>query len=120
MYAIRFLHDLNLLDIDWHGQFTAEIVAAYSDDLRARFANAGFTSGYRLRIDMSRSAVQTQDALPVFRAVFHDFPKASRIAIVTRSAIARMQVQREMTQSYLRIFDNAPESLDWLLEKAAA
>lgn len=120
MYLIRFLHDLNLLDIEWHGQFTAEAVATYADDVRVRFASAGFAPGYRLRIDMSRSAVQTQDALPAFRATFHDFPKASRIAIVTRSAITRMQVQREMTQTYLRIFDNGPESLDWLLERAAA
>ena len=120
MYVIRILHDLNLLDIEWHGQFTAEAVAAYASDVRARFASAGLAPGYRLRIDMSRSAVQTQDALPAFRAVFHDFPKASRIAIVTRSAITRLQVQREMTQSYLRIFDNAPESLGWLLEKEAA
>jgi hypothetical protein len=120
MYVIRFLPDLNLLDIEWHDQFTAEAVAAYAADLKQRFLREGFANGYLLRIDMSRSAVQPQDALPTFREVFHDFPKARRIAIVTRSTIARLQVQREMKQPYLRIFDNAPASLDWLLEKLAA
>lgn len=120
MYDIRFLPDLDLLDIEWHDQFTADAVADYARDLKQRFVRQGFRPGYRLRIDMSRSAVQPQDALPTFRSVFHDFPKARRIEIVTRSAIARLQVQREMTQTYLRIFDNAPASLDWLLEKVAA
>ena len=39
----------------------------------------------------------------------------NRIAIITGSAITRLQVKREMTQPYLRIFDDATAGLAWLL-----
>lgn len=119
MYSIRFRPDLNLLDIAWSAQFTPDEVARYARDLKARFVAEGFRSGYRLRMDMSDSAVQPQEALAAFQANMSDFPKASRIAIVTPSAIARMQVRRIMTQPYLRIFAAADPALDWLLDECA-
>ena len=122
MYRIQFRHDLNLLDIAWHGLFSHEAVISYARDVKARFVEEGFRPGYRLRMDMSESAVQPQDALLAFRENLGDglFPRASRIAIVTRSAIARLQVKREMTQAYLRIFESADEALMWLTESYAA
>jgi hypothetical protein len=121
MYDIRFRHDLNLLDIAWHGLFDGASVAAYARECRSRFAAEGFRPGYLLRMDMSGSAVQPQEALAAFREHLGDgmFPRASKIAIVTPSAIAKMQVRREMTQSYLRIFETARPALDWLLEEVA-
>lgn len=118
MYEIRFRHDINLLDIAWHGLFNSEEVAAYARDVKARFVAEGFSPGYLLRMDMSQSAVQPQEAVAAFREHLGEgnFPRASRIAIVTSSAIARLQVKREMTQSYLRIFETAPAALDWLLK----
>lgn len=116
MYTINFRHDLNLLDIAWSSQFTPEAVADYARDLNAQFLREGFKTGYLLRIDMSASAVQPQDALPAFREHLGDFPKAERIAIVIASTIGKLQVQRVMTQPYLRIFESADESLKWLLK----
>lgn len=118
MYDIVFRHDIKLLDIVWHGLFDNDGVAAYARDVKARFAREGFAPGYLLRMDMSDSAVQPQDALAAFREHLGEglFPRASRIAIVTPSIIAKMQVRREMTQAYLRIFANADEALAWLLE----
>jgi hypothetical protein len=117
MYDIRFRHDIDLLDIAWHGQFTSEGVAAYAREVKARFVTEGFVPGYLLRMDMSGSAVQPQDAVAAFREHLGDglFPRASRIAIVTPSIIATMQVRREMTQDYMRIFAQADEALAWLL-----
>lgn len=119
MYSIRFRPELNLLDIAWSVQFTPDEVAQYAQHLKARFVAEGFRPGYRLRMDMSDSAVQPQEALAAFQANMSDFPKASRIAIVTPSAIARMQVRRIMTQPYLRIFAEAGPALDWLLDEQA-
>jgi len=116
MYAIRFRHDLNLLDIRWTGLFTPEAVDAYARELLVRFAREGFRPGYRLRMDMTDSAVQPVAAATLINRRFGDFPRASRIAIVTRSAIARLQVRRFMTQPYLHIFDDAAAALDWLTE----
>ena len=67
---------------------------------------------------MSRSAIQPQNALAMFRTHFAGFPQARRIAIVTASALARLQVQREMTQSYLQIFDRADTAFAWLTQDA--
>lgn len=118
MYDIHFRHDINLLDIAWHGQFSSKGVAAYARECKARFVQEGFSPGYLLRMDMSGSAVQPQEAVAAFREHLGDglFPRASRIAIVTPSVIAKMQVRREMTQDYLRIFTEADEALTWLLE----
>lgn len=116
MYDVQFRPDLNLLDIAWSAQFAADDVASYAHALKARFVAEGFRSGYRLRMDMSDSAVQPQIALPAIKAHLGDFPKASRIAVVTPSTIAQMQVRRIMTQPYLRIFADAQPALNWLLE----
>ncbi|WP_404335172.1 STAS/SEC14 domain-containing protein [Sphingomonas sp. MMS12-HWE2-04] len=118
MYTMRFDHELNLLDIRWIGLFAPEAVGAYAEDLARRFAAEGFKSGYLLRMDMSASAVQTQDAVAAFRRSFDHFPAASRIAIVTPSALAKLQVRREMTQSYMRIFDTRCAAMAWLTDTA--
>ena len=120
MYRIDFRHDLNLLDISWGKLFTAEEVAAYARECKDRFRTEGFRPGYLLRMDMCESAVQPQEAVMSFREHLGDFPKARRIAIVTASAIARLQVKREMTQPYLRIFDDADAALAWLVEPEEA
>lgn len=119
MYHIEFRHDLNLLDIKWSKLFTAEEVAAYARECKARFLAEGFKPGYLLRMDMSVSSAQPQEAVASFRANLGDFPKARRIAIITGSAITRLQVKREMTQPYLRIFDDATAGLAWLLAPEA-
>jgi len=116
MYAMTFDHQRNLIDVAWKGLFSPEQVADYARACRERFRAEGFAPGYKLRMDMSESAIQTQDAVLAFREAFRGFPPASRIAIVTPSAIARMQVRREMKQPYLQVFDAPEPALDWLTE----
>jgi hypothetical protein len=120
MYDITYRPEFDLLDIAWHGQFTPDAIADYARAVWDRFRAEGLRPGhYRLRMDMSASAVQTQESLGVFREQFQNFPRASRIAIVTPSAIAKLQVRREMTQPYLRLFVTADEALAWLIEEDA-
>ncbi len=118
MYEISFRHDLNLLDIVWKGAFTPELVRRYARELIRQFTDEGFRTGYLLRIDMSESATQPKEVLPTFVEELGNFPKATRIAIITPSAVARLQVSRIMTQPYLRIFSSATESNRWLLDGA--
>ncbi|NWK95207.1 hypothetical protein DM806_05915 [Sphingobium lactosutens] len=115
-YTINFRHDIGLMDVAWHRFFAADDVGPYADECKARFVAEAFQPGYLLRMDMSDSAVQPQDAVAMFRTHFDGFPRARRIAVVTSSAIARMQVRREMTQPYMRIFGTADGALQWLLE----
>jgi len=117
MYRVAFRKDLNLLDIEWLAMFEPDRVGDYARKLRDQFDAEGFAPGYLLRMDMRQSGVQAQDAVQAFRRHFAGFPAASRIAIVTESAIARMQIRREMTQPYLRIFERAESALTWLLRR---
>jgi hypothetical protein len=119
MYTIDFRPELNLLDISWRATFTPGAVVTYARALRAEVERCGLRPGYKLRMDMRRSAVQPQDALAVFAEQFADFPKASRIAVVTPSTLAGMQVKRVMTQAYMRVFRTAPEALHWLTAEDA-
>lgn len=117
MYRVTFRKELNLLDIEWLAMFEPDRVGDYARKLRDQFDAEGFVPGYLLRMDMRRSGVQAQEAVRAFRRHFAGFPQASRIAVVTESAITRMQVRREMTQPYLRIFARAESALTWLLHR---
>jgi len=116
MYTVDFRHDLNLLDVAWTGLMTEAVAHAYVEDLTGRFVREGFRTGYRLRMDFSRVAVQPQDAVLTINRRFQGFPRASRIAIVTTSGITRLQVRRLMPQPYLSIFDTADAALAWLVQ----
>lgn len=115
MYSIVFRPDLNLVDIRWSGLFDQARVDAYADELIRRFRAERFAPGYRLRMDMSGTSVQPVDAAQAINRRLGSFPRASRIAIVTASAITRLQVRRFMTQPYLHIFASADAALDWLV-----
>ncbi len=115
MYSIVFRHELNLIDIRWSGLFDQPSVDAYADELVRRFREEGFAPGYRLRMDMSATSVQPVDAAQAINRRLGAFHRASRIAIVTTSAITRLQVRRFMNQPYLRIFKSADAALDWLV-----
>ncbi|WP_454279403.1 STAS/SEC14 domain-containing protein [Sphingomonas sp. Marseille-Q8236] len=114
MYTIDFRHELNLLDIRWTGLFTPDIARRYSRELVDAFLRSGFRPGYRLRIDMSAITVQPREAVMTVHEELRDFPRASRIAMVTGSAIGRQQIRRLMSQPYMRVFANSEESLAWL------
>jgi hypothetical protein len=119
MYTIRFQPERGLLDIAWHSIFLPDQVPGYARQCLQQFVAEGLKPGYLLRMDMRESAVQPRDTLDSFASSFRDFPKASRIAVITASALQRMQVLRVMTQPYLRVFDDADAGLDWLLDAPA-
>lgn len=119
MYTIRFQPERSLLDIAWHSIFLADQVPGYAEQCLKQFLSEGLKPGYLLRMDMRESAVQPRDTLASFAHSFRDFPKASRIAVVTASTLQRMQVLRVMTQPYLRVFDDTDLALAWLLEEGA-
>ena len=116
MYTVDFRHDLNLLDVAWTGLMTEAVAHSYVEELTGRFVREGFRTGYRLRMDFSRIAVQPQDAVATINSRFRGFPRASRIAIVTTSGITRLQVRRLMPQPYLSIFDTGEAALAWLVQ----
>ncbi|MCP3735503.1 STAS/SEC14 domain-containing protein [Sphingomonas sp. RP10(2022)] len=119
MYTIAFRPDRDLIDIRWTGLFDGPSVDAYAAELHRRFREEGFAPGYRLLMDMSGCTVQPVEAAAAINRRLGNFPRASRIAIVTTSAITRLQVRRFMTQPYLRIFECAATARDWLTADAS-
>ncbi|MET3710334.1 hypothetical protein ABIC65_001014 [Sphingomonas trueperi] len=120
MYTIRFQPEHSLLDIAWHRILLADQVPDYARQCLQQFLAQGLKPGYLLRMDMRKSAVQPRDTLDSFARSFRDFPKASRIAVVTASALQRMQVLRVMTQPYLRVFDDPDQAMAGLLDADAS
>jgi len=115
MYTIRYRPDLNLLDIEWAGLFTPDDMVRYADDCRACWKEAQFQPGYLLRIILSDNQALPQETLTILSDAFTDFPSAGRIAMVTQSAIARMQINRVMLVPHMRIFPTPEAALEWLL-----
>ncbi|WP_315762514.1 STAS/SEC14 domain-containing protein [Sphingomonas sp. Y38-1Y] len=115
MYAFDFDRGFELLDVSWNGLFCPREVSRYAASLRQAFAEAQFTPGYLLRIDMRGAGVQSQAGLRAFRREFAGFPAASRIAVVTESTLTQMQVGREMRQPYLEVTGSADAAMDWLI-----
>lgn len=90
-------------------------VHAYVAELKERYAGKIGAGPYVMLIDISRCALQSQAVIDAFRTHIAAFPKARRIAIVSGSATARMQMQQLLARDYLRYFDGYREASAWLL-----
>jgi hypothetical protein len=115
MYALDFDRGFDLLDVRWSGLFCPREVTRYAAKVWRRFEEMAFAPGYLLRIDMAEAGVQSQESLAAFRREFAGFPPATRIAVVTQSKLAALQVLREMRQPYLEVAATADAALDWLI-----
>lgn len=115
MYTIEYSHSRDLLDIIWSGVFTPTEIVAYANDCRTCWHRSRFQEGYRLRIILQDDQTLPQNSLAELGRVFTEFPEAGRTAMVTRSAISRMQIKRAMMGPQMRIFDNPDFALEWLL-----
>jgi len=115
MYRITARPESNLIEIELGGLMTTDEVAAYIAELRRAFAAGRFRAGYLILIDVDACTIQSQEMIAAMREHMGTMPKARRIAMVTGSSLARMQVRRLMTQSYARIFENGEAAREWLL-----
>ena len=114
MYTIRYRRDLDLLDITWCGLFTAEGMSQYATDCRAALKKEGFREGFLLRVVLTDNQTLPKDTANVLGRVFFDFPKPGKTAMVTASAIAKMQIKRLAMAPNTEIFDTREAALDWL------
>ena len=115
MHTIRYVRELDLLDITWSGLFTPEGMATYAEDCRICWKREQFQPGYRLRIVLKDGQPLPQDTLKVLASAFKDFPRSGRTAMVTKEAIARLQIGRAMMEPHMQIFETPEAALEWLL-----
>jgi hypothetical protein len=115
MYSIKYHRQLNLLDITWSGLFTPDEMVQYAEDCRACWRRESLQDGYRLRIVLADGNPLPQDTLAVLAGAFTDYPVSCRTAMVTTSAVARMQIRRTMMVPRMQIFETPEAALEWLM-----
>ena len=113
MYTIHVSHNANLVEVGFRGLLTPEEaierVRAFADLI----ANKGLPVGYRLLIDVRNCEIQPQDTIRAIALQITSLPKASRIAVVTESPLARFQIRRVFTQPYARIVGTIEQGRAW-------
>ena len=117
MYRIEMDKAGGVVEVTLGGLMPVEEVTAYILDLkRALIINA--LDSYAMVIDVSDCPIQSQDMIKAMGEAMASMPKARALAIVTGSALARMQIRRLFTQPYARIAATVPDGRAWVLSGA--
>lgn len=115
MYTISVDTKQRVIQVVLGGMLTVDEVGAYMRDLRQALIKAAIDSNYAIVIDVSSCGIQTQDMIQAMGTHMATMPKARSIAIVSLSALARMQVRRLFQQDYARVVSTLDEGLAWVL-----
>lgn len=102
------------------GFFKVADVAAYADRveqaIRACIQRRGH---YRMILDVSGCAIQSQDVIAAFIGHVQKMPAARRSAVVVGSSIVRMQIRRVMTRPNVEVFETLADAVAWVDETDA-
>lgn len=110
-----------LVDVRLSGFFTVEDVVWTGEELRAAILSLGGAPGEHLTLyDASAMRVAPNETIEAVKAMFvHPEVRrmwARKVAIVTGSALGRLQMQRlRESRADIAIFDDRASALDWLL-----
>lgn len=117
-YTVRFRPELHLLDTVLHNVLTLPQAEAYMDERARGYAEHGFRAGHLMRMNMGEHPAQASDVVAYMLDRVRDFPIPGKIAVVTSSAIAALQVRRAVypIDGNRRTFADPAAALAWLLE----
>lgn len=103
------------------GFFSVDDVSAYADEAE-RLIRYGYARhrGYRMLIDVSGCAIQSQDVIAAFTHHVASVPRARRLAVVAGSAAARMQISRVLDRPEIALFDSLCDAASWLDHRSVA
>ena len=106
-----------LLRITLRGFFSAENVGEYLVAKNAALTRLNCRPNQHVTlVDVSASKLQSQDVVRAFQSTIADPRHQSRrIAIVTGSSLARMQVRRLLTRDNAGCFETIEEAEAWLI-----
>ena len=118
MYSITVDHGRRIVCAKLSGFFSEEEVAAFARDEQAAAASLGCKSGeFGLLLQTPGGILQSQDVVTAFQRLLTDLPlKAGRVAIVSESALLKMQLRRIMATDRSGVFDTVVEALAWIGE----
>lgn len=110
-----------LVDVRLSGFFTAEDAVWTGEELRAAILALGGAPGEHVTLyDATAMSVAPNETIEAVKAMFaHPEVRriwARKVAIVTGSALGRLQMQRiREARADIAIFDDRDAALDWLL-----
>jgi hypothetical protein len=98
------------------GFFTLDDVSAFAAEQLATYAILAADKGrHRTLCDVSDCKIQLQDVVEAFRQLLTNQDLMSaRMAFVTGSSPAKMQIRRLITRDSCRFFETAAEAEQWL------
>lgn len=110
-----------LVDVHLSGFFTAEDAAWTGEELRAAILSLGLAPGEHVTLyDATELSVAPNATVEAVKGMFAN-PSvrplwARKVAIVSKSALARLQLQRlREARADIAIFGERGEAIDWLL-----
>lgn len=115
MYRIAIDAPRRFVEVTLSGMLSVEEVGRYMGELRGEIEAAGISDRYVITIDVSGCTIQTQDVIQAMGMHMVSMPKARSIAVISASALARMQIRRLFQQSYARVIATNDEALAWVL-----
>jgi hypothetical protein len=110
----------NLVLVQVSGFFTAEGVGTAGEAVREAIRGLGDAAGKHVTLyDFSDVQIAASDAIDAFKAALanpaYQNLRARRIAFVTRSALATLQIKRmRAVREDLEIFEDKPAAIRWL------
>ncbi|WP_267397157.1 MULTISPECIES: STAS/SEC14 domain-containing protein [unclassified Sphingomonas] len=114
MYRIAVDRRRGLVEVTLGGLLSVEETTTYINDLRRAFVVNKLRAPYSMVVDVSACNIQAQDMIKAMGEHMVSMPKATAIAIVTGSSLARMQIRRLFTQPYARIVSTQEEAHAWI------
>jgi len=121
-FSVQTDPERGLLIFELEGFFTVDAVASLAAERDAALAKLGTEPNRHVTLcDVSRCKIQPQEIVEAFRSMLID-PRvaAARLAIVTGSSLARMQVRRLVDRPNLAFFPSRRQAEVWLFADTRA
>lgn len=115
MYDIRVDAARNLVEVTLSGMMSVAETARYMADLKHAISARRLDGSYVLVLDVSDCPIQSREMMQAMGSYMAAMPRARAIALVTGSALARLQLRRLFVQPYARIVATPGDARAWVL-----
>ena len=115
-FAITLSSSGRIVFVVAHGQWTRDEVNEHFDNLAAVVRlHRGLFGRARVLIDLREASVQARDvAQEVNLRTTTTYQSGDMVAVVTRTALLRLQMRRVQGAATYAVFDNREAGLEWL------
>ncbi|HEX8300597.1 hypothetical protein [Sphingomonas sp.] len=121
MHEVSVDHGRRLVDVRLAGFFSPQTASVAAEEVRAAIGSLGNVPGEHVTLyDVSEVQIAPGPTIELLQETFRNpayrHLLAKRVAFVTPSALARLQLQRvRQDREDIAIFDKRGAALDWLL-----